>query len=56
MSTFNDGTSNQDKASPITNLANSFRTKLTVRRKLTMSESSVMPKKCQVNEHHGNFK
>lgn len=56
MSSFNDRTSNQDMASPMTNLANSLGNSLTVRRRLTMSESSDTPKKCYDNVLHGNFK
>jgi len=46
MSSFNDRATNQEVASPMTNLANSLGTTLSVRRKLTLSESSDTPKKC----------
>lgn len=58
MSSFNDRTpmKNHEVASPMTNLANCLGTTLTVRRKLTLSESSETPKKCYDNILHGKFK
>lgn len=56
MSSFNDRTTNQEMASPMTNLANSLGTTLSVRRKLTLSESSDTPKKCYDNILHGKLK
>lgn len=53
MSSFNDRP-NQDIASPMTNLANSLGTSLTVRRRLPMSESSDTSKKCYDNVLQGN--
>lgn len=56
MSSFNDRTPIQEVASPMTNLANCLGTTLTVRRKLTLSESSETPKKCYDNILHGKIK
>lgn len=43
----------QEMASPMTNLANCLGTSLTVRRRLTLSESSETPKKGFENKLHG---
>lgn len=56
MSSVNDRTTNQEIASPMTNLANSLGTTLSVRRRLTLSESNETPKKCYDNILHGNYK
>lgn len=56
MSSFNDRTPTQEVASPMTNLANSLGTKLTVRRRLTLSESSETPKKYYDNVLQGKIK
>jgi len=56
MSSFNDRKPTQEVSSPMTNLANCLGTSLTVRRKLTLSESSETPKKCYDNILHGKFK
>lgn len=56
MSSFNDRGTNQEIASPMTNLANSLGTTLSVRRRLTLSESSETPKKCYDNVLHGKLK
>jgi len=56
MSSFNDRKPIQEVSSPMTNLANCLGTSLTVRRKLTLSESSETPKKCYDNILHGKFK
>jgi M-phase inducer phosphatase len=45
----------QDAASPMTNLANCLGTSLTVRRRLTLSESSETPKKSYENKLHGKY-
>uniref|UniRef100_A0A2S2PNS4 protein-tyrosine-phosphatase n=1 Tax=Schizaphis graminum TaxID=13262 RepID=A0A2S2PNS4_SCHGA len=52
MSSFNDRKSIQEVSSPMTNLANCLGTSLTVRRRLTLSESSETPKKCYDNILH----
>lgn len=52
MSSFNDRKPTQEVSSPMTNLANCLGTSLTVRRKLTLSESSETPKKCYDNILH----
>ncbi|XP_025415347.1 M-phase inducer phosphatase-like [Sipha flava] len=46
----------QDAASPMTNLANCLGTSLTVRRRLTLSESSETPKKSYENKLHDHDK
>lgn len=56
MSSINDRTPVQEMASPMTNLANSLGSTLTVRRRLTLSESSETPKKSYDNVLHGKFK
>ncbi|XP_050420856.1 M-phase inducer phosphatase-like [Adelges cooleyi] len=54
MSSFNDSTPGQQVSSPMTNLANTLGTTLTVRRKLTLSESSDTPKKCFDFDRNGS--
>lgn len=49
MSSYNNHTPIQEMASPMTNLANTLGTTLSVRRRLTLSESSDTPKKCYDN-------
>lgn len=56
MSSFNDKVPGQEVASPMTNLANSLGSTLTVRRRLTLSESNETPKKGYNNVLHGKFK
>lgn len=56
MSSVNDGTPNQKLASPMTNLANCLGSTLSVRRRLTLSESNETPKKCYDNILHGKYK
>lgn len=56
MSSVNNRTPNQELASPMTNLANCLGTTLSVRRKLTLSESNETPKKCYDNILHGKYK
>lgn len=53
MNSFNDRTSIHDVASPMSNLANCLGTKLSVRRRLTLSESGETSKKCYENIIHG---
>jgi len=52
MSSMNDRAPVQEVASPITSLANCLGSTLTVRRKLTLSESCETPKKCYDNVLH----
>lgn len=56
MSSINDRIPVQEVESPMTNLANSFGTNLTVRRKLTFSESSETSEKSYDSILHGKYK
>lgn len=55
MNSFNDKAPVQEVASPMTNLAHTLGSSLTVRRRLTLSESNDTPKKCYDNILHGKL-